>query len=136
MLLKITHLPIVGAICLFERINDRVGGGAIAFSSMGPTTQTDLGRSSKKQIPFLSKSNGISSKHTSQHYVDIPNVEGSLVTDPQTPIANEAGNGTQTVIVSNVNLEKLVEDLSTKIAELTALVMAQQGSSGLPDESF
>jgi hypothetical protein len=36
VLLKFTHIPIVGAIWLFERAQDKVSGTATAFSSMGP----------------------------------------------------------------------------------------------------
>lgn len=136
MLLKATHLPIVGAIWLFERVHDRVRGGAVSFSSLGPISSTDLDQRAKKQIPFLSKSyRSSSAKHDSQHFVDLPHGNGNG-SDPHTPIETEPGTSVQTVVTNNPNLERMVEDLTTKIAELTALVMAQQGTSSMPEGSY
>ncbi len=36
MVLKATHLPIVGAIWVFERLHEEIRGGAHSFSSIGP----------------------------------------------------------------------------------------------------
>lgn len=47
-LLKVTHMPIVGAIWMFEQAQDRVSGSAPSFSSLGPAsseTEFDLGAS-------------------------------------------------------------------------------------------
>jgi hypothetical protein len=102
----------------------------MAFSSMGPGVQLERDRRVKKQLPFLTKSNRTSTKRSSQHF-DAPSEDGSRTPVPQTPIRiNTAG----TLGSDNPNLEKMVEDLSTKIAELTALIVAQQGS--VPDESL
>jgi hypothetical protein len=128
--LKATHLPIVGAIWVFERVHDHVRGDPIAFSSMGPSAQLDRDRTIKKQSPFLTKSTRTNTKRLSQHF-NAPSEDGSRTPAPQAPVRiNTAG----TLSSDNPNLEKMVEDLSTKIAELTALVMAQQGSA--PDESL
>jgi hypothetical protein len=50
VLLKVTHIPIVGAIWLFEKAQDKVSGNGNVFSSMGPassdtefSTQTTAG---------------------------------------------------------------------------------------------
>jgi len=128
--LKATHLPIVGAIWVFERVHDHVRGNPIAFSSMGPSTQLDRDRTIKKQSPFLTKSTRTNTKRLSQQF-NAPSEDGSRTPIPQAPVRI---NTTGTPGSDNPNLEKMVEDLSTKIAELTALVMAQQGSA--PEDSL
>jgi len=133
VLLKITHIPIVGAIWLFEKAQDRVTGSGNAFSSIGPSTsqtefstQTSAGNP-KKQIPFLSKSN---TNRSSFH--DGPVGDGSHTPSPQTPRASRQSK-IDTVVVGSSDLERKVDDLTAKIAELTALIMTQQGTS--PEET-
>ncbi|KAH8594543.1 hypothetical protein B0O99DRAFT_625182 [Bisporella sp. PMI_857] len=133
VVLKITHLPIVGAIWLFESANDKVRGTAPVFSSMGPST-TDgdiIGRHSdntaKRPKPFLSKSNS----NRSQHFDDSPSQDIPHSPGPQTPVRLK--KDTNGVLAADGNsrtreLERKVDDLSAKIAELTALIMAQQGN--------
>jgi len=104
----------------------------MSFSSMGPTMHLDQEIRTRKQLPFLAKSSRTTSaKRSSQHFPDIPNEDGP---GPHTPIRTEAGERGEMVVVNTPNLEKMVEDLGLKIAELTALVMAQQGTQ--PDESL
>lgn len=129
VLLKVTHLPIVGAIWVFERVNDQVRGGAMTFSSMGPGSQFDLENRARKSIPFLAKSNRAPSKHNSHYFGHAPNGDH----DPHTP-KTERVERAEMEVVNDANLEKMVEDLGAKIAELTAIVMAQQGTA--PDESL
>lgn len=107
------------------------------FSSIGPNTTTtqltlQLDGSSrsiltpKKQRPFLSQRSQANTN--SQHFADFPSPS-----QQQTTKAREVSQG---IIISNSNeaLENKVDDLSAKIAELTALIMAQQqGSSGADD---
>jgi len=112
------------------------------FSSMGPPLEIDpdSGNTTKKpgkQLPFLTKSNRAHTKHFSQHFPDAPAEDGSHSPGPQspeTPIKTKKEPKVEKVIVVNPNLEQMVEDLGAKIAELTALIMTQQGST--PDESL
>jgi hypothetical protein len=59
---------------------------------------------------------------------DGPADEGPHSPSPQTPKASKQskmGN----VVVASSDLERKVDDLTAKIAELTAIIMAQQGNS-------
>lgn len=90
----------------------------------------------KKTRPFLSKQSS-KSRFISPSFADLPNQPAS----PRRP-ANEAwpredhapasSDGKEVVVVTNGNhdLEDKVADLSAKIAELTALITAQQGNGG------
>ena len=130
-LLKITHLPIVGIIWLFEKANEQLNGGGSTFSSMGPgstqLTQDSISSSAKKQRPFLS--NRTATK-TSQHFVEVPNGDGSQSPQPQNYTIKGKKEAHATVAVNNTDLERQVRDLSIQISELTALIMAQQGTNG------
>lgn len=134
-LLKITHMPIVALIWLFESVHDKIRGDAPLFSTLGPsgaiTLQVDDTISPRRQKPFLS--NRTNSKTLSQHFSEIPSADGAHSSGPQNYVVKgkKEGKGTvETVVVDNPALEQKVEDLSAKIAELTALIMAQQG---IPD---
>ncbi|KAJ5042508.1 uncharacterized protein L3040_005051 [Drepanopeziza brunnea f. sp. 'multigermtubi'] len=130
--LKITHSPIVVAILIFEKAHEKIKGGASAFSSIGPGL-TRIESNSKKQRPFLT--NRTSGKANSQHFPDRPISEDGAHSPPEaaTPVQGKKegadlngqvmGGG-----VSNEVLEEQVRELSIKIAELTALIMAQQGT--------
>jgi hypothetical protein len=83
----------------------------------------------KKQIPFLSKSN---TNRSSQHFLDGPVNDSCHSPGPQTPKASRQRK-TDSMVVASSNLEKKVDDLTAKIAELTALIMTQQGTS--PEET-
>lgn len=100
------------------------------FSGMGPGMQLDLENRAKRSIPFLAKSNRVPSKHNSQFFADTPGTDH----DAHTPIRSERRERPEKAVANDSNLEKMVEDLGAKLAELTALVMAQQGSA--PDESL
>jgi len=131
IVLKATHLPIVGAIWVFERLHDHFRGGAMVFSTMGPQSKHDENQRVKKQLPFLSKSHrSFSNKHLSQNFIDTP------IEAPDHHVLLQVDTGERVQQAQNKNLEKMVEDLSAKIAELTTLVLAQQGGTGLPDGSF
>ncbi|PBP17410.1 receptor-activated Ca2+-permeable cation channel [Diplocarpon rosae] len=130
--LKITHSPIVAAIWVFEKAHEKVKGGASAFSTIGPglnRLESLSGSSAKTQRPFLT--NRKSGKRGSQHFPipDTPNTEDGA-RSPKEENGNARGKkeGEQVVVVSNAQLENQVRDLSVKIAELTALIMAQQGT--------
>ena len=102
----------------------------MSFSSMGPGMQHESGSKPKRPIPFLARSNRAPSKHNS-FFGDGPQDENH---EPQTLGSRERAERPETVVVNNAKLEKMVEDLGAKIAELTAIVMAQQGSA--PEESL
>ena len=122
MLLKITHIPIVGAIWLFESAQEQVGSGAKGFSSVGPSSEdTAQYVPTKKQRPFLS--NRTATKTSSQHFTD-----DSLQSPGSYNITGKNEIKEATVVADNV-LEMKIEDLTTKVAELTALIMAQQRTS-------
>jgi len=118
-ILKITHLPIVGAIWLFETAYQQVKGDSSTFSSIAPGATLATPAIRRKPKPFLSNR----SKTSSQYFPDV-SIEDSAVSP---------GKGTKeierTVIVRDTDLESQVKDLSVKIAELTALIMAQQGTA-------
>jgi hypothetical protein len=134
MLLKVTHLPIVGAIWLFESIHERVGG-ASTWSSIGPSSASmtiDSTTGTKKQRPFLS--NRTNSKVASMHFPDTPGEDGGSDDREHMVVKGKKEGKTSNdkggvVMVNNLELEDKVADLSAKIAELTALIMAQQGTS-------
>jgi len=83
--------------------------------------------SGKKQRPFLSD-RANSKTHSGQFLeFDVPDSP-----DPQSyTVRGKKENGKAEVLVANnTDLEAKVAELSLKIAELTALIMAQQGTSG------
>jgi len=104
------------------------------FSSIGPAYNTEpleptsshrtsQNLAKRKQKPFLSKSSAGHSSHDLQHS---PITDGSQGQGLETPVIrrdDRTGGGV------NEDLEKKVDNLTAKIAELTALVMAQQNSS-------
>ena len=127
-LLKITHMPIVAIIWLFEAIHIKVKSDVPLFSSLGPsganTLPVDGATSPRRQMPFLSNR----AKTYSQHFPEIPNDDEAHSPGPQNfVVKSKKESGVETVVVDNPALEQRVEDLSAKIAELTALIMAQQG---------
>ncbi|KAF8855335.1 hypothetical protein BDZ45DRAFT_805084 [Acephala macrosclerotiorum] len=137
-LLKATHLPIIGAIWLFEAAHDKVRGQAPIFS-MGPgseqlTRESTIAR--KKPRPFLS--NRASANTASQHFPDprhndnpAPCCDDPFDEAPRSSKESRKGGG-PSVTLDNPELDGLktqVEDLSLKIAELTALIMAQQSAN-------
>lgn len=106
-------------------------GNARPFPSMGPGTGkgTDSILSpSKKQRPFLS--GRASTKTHSGHFTEF---DGPGISGPQHyHIRNKRDNGKgEVVVVDNTDLEAKVAELSLKITELTALIMAQQGTAGV-----
>lgn len=130
-MLKVTHSPIVAAIWLFEKAHEKVNGGASGFSSIGPglARLTSESSSSKKQRPFLASRSG---KTDSQHFPETPAEDGTH-SPPHESAPKGKKEGQPAIVVSNTMLEEQVQDLSLKIAELTALIMASQGT---PQEEF
>lgn len=123
LLLKITHAPIVGAIWAYEKVFNHFGTGASTFSSKGPGF-AQLSSSDdapvQKQRPFLS--NRTNSKVNSGQFVGYGGEEGISTTTSKFQGKENGGPAGS----SNSDLEAKVADLSNKIAELTALIMAQQ----------
>ncbi|TAQ91658.1 hypothetical protein B7494_g111 [Chlorociboria aeruginascens] len=131
LLLKITHTPFIAAIWLFESAQDQIGGES-TFSYIGPsagiTKSSTSGTMSKKQRPFLSTR--IDTKRSSRHFNEIPDRDGSESPSPQSySLESKKIRDGKTVLVDNAGLEEKIADLSNKIAELTALFMAQQGAA-------
>ncbi|KAE8443417.1 hypothetical protein EG329_001898 [Mollisiaceae sp. DMI_Dod_QoI] len=135
-LLKVTHLPIIGAIWLFETSYEKVKGNTPMFSSMGPSSEQPTMENtvrSRKPRPFLS--NRASANTASQHFPALRNDDGPVISypDPFDDTVNGKQDGERAVVLKNPDLDGLkaqVEDLSSKIAELTALIMAQQTTDG------
>jgi hypothetical protein len=130
VLLKVTHAPIVGAIWLYETAYDHIGTGAASFSSSGPglaPLTTDDTSPPKRHRPFLS--DRAASKTISGHFVEFTNGDGTSNAIPRyANDSNKESNGNGKVVVHSPDLEAKVAELSTRIAELTALIMAQQGA--------
>ena len=130
-------MPIVALIWLFEFVNNKIKGDAPFFSTLGPsgalTLPVDNDTSPRRQKPFLS--NRANTKALSQHFPDIPNEDGTHSPGSQNFVVKGKRDGkvdgkVEVVMVDNPALEQKVEELSSRIAELTALIMAQQGIPG------
>jgi hypothetical protein len=120
-------MPIVAVIWVFETIHSKVKGEAQLFSIVGPsgvnTLPFDGANSPRRQMPFLSNRG----KTYSQHFPEVPGDEGAHSPGPQYfAIKSKKEGRAETVVVDNSALEKKVDDMNAKIAELTALIMAQQ----------
>jgi len=146
-LLKTTHLPIVAIIYFWERLHEHVRGSSSAFSSLiDPTTDSAPNSNNKKQKPFLSNRRV---KTSSQHFPDFPDpdhrpaasfaeiVNGRKVSATWHGNRKEGGrevemggSADERLGAIHRELEDQVRDLNGKIAELTALIMAQQGTAG------
>ena len=129
-ILKITHMPIVAIIYVFEIIHNKIKGDAPLFSALGPaganTLSVDGASSLRRQKPFLSDR----AKTYSQHFPETLSENGTNGAGPQSLEVRGKNNGrVEMVVGDNPGLEQRVEDLSAKIAELTALLMAQQGTA-------
>jgi len=126
VLLKITHIPIVCAIWVFESAHDQVKGGAPTFSYINPSTQlsSDSSTPAKKQRPFLI--NRTHKKASSQHFEDNTSHDELVILGPQIyTIKGRKEDKGKHVVVDQSGLEEKVADLSSKVEELTALIMAQ-----------
>ena len=113
ILLKTTHAPIVGAIWLYEKLQDHINGANHTFGGIGLGTKNTR----KVQRPFLVKRNSVQT--ASQRYSKTPRRDSGSEAGFLKAIKAATGKGGQE------NLERKVEDLSSKIEELTALIMAQ-----------
>jgi len=130
-LLKVTHLPIIGAIWLFEAAYESIKGHTPMFSTVGPSEQLTRESTtlSKKPRPFLS--NRASANTASQHFPELRTDDGPCCPDSYDDPVKSKKEGERAVVLDNPELNGLkaqVDDLSSKIAELTALIMAQQGT--------
>ncbi len=118
------------AIYLFEAANAQVHGGASSFSSMGPASTpatADLATPVKNPRPFLS--NRTNSKTNSGQFFVVPGedvIRSFDARNVQPKGKKENGQGSVPG-PSHAELENRVADLSAKIAELTALIVSQQG---------
>lgn len=130
-------MPIVALIWLFESAHNKIRGDAPLFSTLGPSGAITLpvhgANSPRRQKPFLL--NRANDRTLSQHFPEIPSEDGGHSPGPQNFVkGKKEGKGTvETVVVDNPALEQKLEDLSVKIAELTALIMAQQGAADLEE---
>jgi hypothetical protein len=130
-LLKVTHIPIVAIIWIFEAILGKIQGDAPLFSTLGPSggipSHLDGAASPRRQKPFLSNR----AKKPSEHSPETPS--GNEAHSPglqKSVVRSKKETNVEELIVDKSALEQRVENLSDKIAELTALIMAQQGVDG------
>lgn len=116
-MLKATHIPIVGTIWVYEMLHERFHGENVTFSTVGPSTTATDGLTR----PYLA----------SRPPMPSPSVRYST---PNTPLRHswkprkEGKDGKDIAPADPKTLEAKVDDLTTKIAELTALFMAQQST--------
>jgi hypothetical protein len=135
LVLKFTHLPIVGAIWLFELAHEQVRNSN-TFSSLQPPHHT-IGPSAVPNPQPTRPTHGPSS--SPQNHTVTQKTEELL--SPQVNAVKDKKGAQSTVVLSATNLEgqvqelsSQVKDLSAKIAELTALIIAQQGGPVAPPE--
>jgi hypothetical protein len=133
LVLKFTHLPIIGAIWLFELAHEQVRKSN-TFSSLQPPRHTL--RPSTVPKPQPTRSTHVPSSSSQNHPI-IRKTEELL--NPQVGVGKDKKGAESTVVLSDTNLEGQVQelsgqvkDLSAKIAELTALIIAQQGGTVAP----
>lgn len=134
LLLKVTHLPIVGMIWLFEAGHSQVKGTSTTFAStstyiLGPPTSKQTDSSRSQYVP----------KIASQQSHVIPEQVVQSESTRQAPTGKNK-KAEKTASASDPDLEDQVKelscqvkDLSSKIAGLTAIIMAQQTVSP-PDD--
>jgi len=136
--LKVTHLPIISAIWLFELAHYQVRE-TNAFSTIQPTHHTvEPSAIPKTQPTHSSHGPSSSSRHPLGGLGTAEVLTPSAHVNNGKDIKEEAADST---IVINTDLEGQVKelsgqvkDLSAKIAELTALIMAQQRTITPPEE--
>ena len=121
-------MPIVAIIYIFEAIHTKIKGDTPLFSTLGPSGTTTLpldgATSPRQQKPSLSNR----AKTYSQRLPELPTADGMDSPGHQNLVVKGKKEGpVETVVVDNPALEQRVEDLTAKIAELTALIMSQQG---------
>jgi hypothetical protein len=117
-------------IKFYESMQAHAAKGGTAFSSIEPISGV-LDRSptitvkKRRQSPFLpSRANTMTS---SQHLPDLQNENGDSSPEPDDTYQREPMAQADMVAMGNLSLERKVDVLSEKIAQLTALIMAQQG---------
>lgn len=141
VLLKFTHSPIVACIYLYERLEAYLTkSGADAFSSTNPrggasskTKDTENATAKLKKLkPFLSSAQSSKKGDSMGVPVAVPDVDGAGSVPEESYI-----RGRKEGIESSARehaLEDKVADLSAKIDELTALIMAGQRGGGFGEE--
>lgn len=143
MLLKVTHTPIVGLIWLIEIFNHETQNGgkyvssSSASSTIGPRPTSGGPPGKKPQRPFLvDRCSTI--KRSSEVFLGSPQDSG-FVDDVESPV-KEAGSASSKVWgrkegvrgsesemrEGQKSLEKKVDELTARVAELTSLMLAQQ----------
>jgi hypothetical protein len=124
VILKATHVPIVGLIFLYEYLNDRFYGTETTFSGVGPN---------KAETPKAPRSffmgrgpaaENVASPRAQRHY------DGPAMTPSESFFAKSLKTKRSTGVMEEDRraLENKVEGLSKKIEELTALILAGQGN--------
>lgn len=108
LLLKATHIPIVAVIWIYETIIGHFYGERRTFSSVGPSTGTG-----RIERPPLANRNSVHSQ--------VPET-------PRREVARASSHWNKRE--GSKDLEAKVADLSSKIEELTALILSQQGKGG------
>lgn len=128
MLLKITHTPIVCLIWLLETIYDRVYGGRLAskFATIGPRPSS--AGPVKKQRPFLVDGNSTHAQMQSPLSPEDPSTPVRY--DIQTIMSRKEGKRSRGQSQSTNRREGVLEakfdELTAQVAQLTALILAQQ----------
>jgi hypothetical protein len=125
LLLKATHAPMVGAILVYESIIHRLHGSKSnsTFAAIGP----EATNTQKAQRPLLNSWASVQSATkvvNRNHRPDSGVSEAGFIKNLRTAAGNSAFS-------AQTNLEMKVEDLSSKIEELTALIMAQAQKAGV-----
>lgn len=110
------HPIIYGDIQLFSATGPAVADTLAVDGATSPATP-------RRQKPFLS--NRANNKTYSQYLPELINNDDAHNPGPQNSVAKKEDK-LQTVVVDNRALEQRVENLSVKIAQLTALIMAQK----------
>jgi hypothetical protein len=129
VVLKITHGPIVAAIWLFEAANNKLSEVAPGFSSIGPCSEATipLHSNQKRQRPFLS--NRRTANTSSQYFTEAPHDSGLDSPTHSKPSVKRRSKVNKETAVDSTALEQRIESLSAQMAELTALIVAQQSMS-------
>ena len=127
-MLKVTHLPIVGAIWLFELAHEQVRESN-TFSSIQPPHHTAGPSILRIQAPLPNHT----PTNTSHHQTIDSKATAEPAPGPIVENAKAKKEAERTNVVCDTDLQGQVKelsghvkDLSAKIAELTALIMAQQ----------
>lgn len=134
MLLKVTHLPIVAIIMLYESMQARVSKGGSLTVSSTRSASAGLNRNStitvkkQPQPPFLSSR--ANTMNSSQHFLDWQD-DGEMSSLDLHTSTFQGGQKSQGEVtgVGDLSLEQKVDALTEQVAQLTAIILAQQVNS-------